>query len=308
MADFTIPQATKAAKSFLGNREAAMAAGAVRYIDGRPCGRQHIPTIRLVSNTQCVACRDLKLAELKVIRHQPDMSGFISGMFINEKPVFQGSRSKARTANAFYYVNPRRPCPKGHDLSIRFLSNSNCYVCDKMWRESNYEACLLQRRQFWADNCERLTATQRARYAENPEPYKANAKKWAQENPERKKETDTLWRIANAIWLAEYYDAWRRANPDRAAAKSHKRRALKLGSLEHFSAEDIQEIFVQQRGRCAYCRIKLLTVEARDHIVALAKGGSNSRRNIQITCMSCNSKKGARDPIEFAREEFGYLL
>jgi 5-methylcytosine-specific restriction endonuclease McrA len=36
-----------------------------------------------------------------------------------------------------------------------------------------------------------------------------------------------------------------------------------------------------------------------DHVVALARGGSNTRDNIQILCRSCNSAKQDRDNSEF---------
>jgi len=45
MATARIPQPTKAAKPFMGTREEARAAGAIRYIDGRPCNRRHEPVV-----------------------------------------------------------------------------------------------------------------------------------------------------------------------------------------------------------------------------------------------------------------------
>jgi 5-methylcytosine-specific restriction endonuclease McrA len=52
-------------------------------------------------------------------------------------------------------------------------------------------------------------------------------------------------------------------------------------------------MFVWQRdqGRCVQCgcseRLEY------DHIIALANGGSNTERNIQLLCESCNRAKGA---------------
>jgi hypothetical protein len=44
--------------------------------------------------------------------------------------------------------------------------------------------------------------------------------------------------------------------------------------------------------KCATCgRTDNLTV---DHVLALAKGGSNDIDNLQLLCRSCNSRKGAR--------------
>lgn len=56
------------------------------------------------------------------------------------------------------------------------------------------------------------------------------------------------------------------------------------------------QMFVWQRdqGRCAKCgsqeRLEF------DHIIPLARGGSNTERNIQLLCELCNRRKGANVP------------
>lgn len=68
------------------------------------------------------------------------------------------------------------------------------------------------------------------------------------------------------------------------------------------------ELFALQRGRCVYCRGSLASLGFQsDHIVPRAMGGSDDRRNRQLTCGRCNRRKGARDPMEFARS-LGLLL
>lgn len=308
MAEFMILPFSRAAKPFIGVREDAAATGAVRYIDGTQCNRQHSPTIRLTSNRQCVSCRDYSIVQRKIFDKMPRATGFSIDLFVREEPVYLGMRPQARKAEAKYYVSERWPCQYGHTPSIRLVSNGGCIACNKEWRAENAEAIRVQRKGFWEENRERLCEALRARYAANPEPYKAAAKKNAAENPERKRATDKAWRESHSEYLAGYYLAWARANPDKMASKAHKRRAAKLGFTEHFTPRDVQEIFILQRGRCALCCKRLKTIEARDHIIALAKGGSNDRRNIQLTHKSCNSKKGARDQMEFMRSEFGKLL
>ena len=86
------------------------------------------------------------------------------------------------------------------------------------------------------------------------------------------------------------------------------------GAEGKFTAADIDAIFKQQRGKCAYfgkrsdCLGKITKrTMHRDHIVPVIDGGSNWPSNIQLTCKTCNLRKSAKDPIAFA-QECGLLL
>jgi 5-methylcytosine-specific restriction endonuclease McrA len=58
---------------------------------------------------------------------------------------------------------------------------------------------------------------------------------------------------------------------------------------------------------CAYCRTKVGQVYDIDHIVPLARRGTNDSRNLQVLCPTCNRRKAAKHPNQFARE-LGLLL
>jgi len=71
---------------------------------------------------------------------------------------------------------------------------------------------------------------------------------------------------------------------------------------------DLWEIARSQSNKCAYCKIRLtLSNRNLDHIIALATGGTNHRRNLQFLCSFCNRRKSDKDPIVFCREQ-GMLL
>jgi len=53
-----------------------------------------------------------------------------------------------------------------------------------------------------------------------------------------------------------------------------------------------QAIWNRDGGQCAFCGAA--TDLEFDHIVPVAKGGSNTENNIQLLCASCNRSKGAK--------------
>jgi len=99
---------------------------------------------------------------------------------------------------------------------------------------------------------------------------------------------------------------WKKENPIKQKAYRHKRRAAKsLG--ENFTNLDVERILKLQKGKCAYCRTLIKSRYHIDHIIPLSVGGSNSKKNIQGLCPSCNLQKHAKDPILFMQSR-GYLL
>jgi 5-methylcytosine-specific restriction enzyme A len=57
-------------------------------------------------------------------------------------------------------------------------------------------------------------------------------------------------------------------------------------------------------GKCYYCgdvfEQDKLTM---DHIVALARGGKSTKRNVVVSCLDCNSKKGLSTPVDMLIEK-----
>ena len=67
-----------------------------------------------------------------------------------------------------------------------------------------------------------------------------------------------------------------------------------------FPTELKKEIFKGQDGKCMYCGrkpgIDLMDV---DHKNPMAKGGSDQKRNLQLICRTCNTRKGATTDRQF---------
>jgi 5-methylcytosine-specific restriction endonuclease McrA len=235
----------------------------------------------------------------------------------------QGSRTdrqrkaaKARGEDRYF---TGRPCLRGH-VSERVTSSGYCIECR---REKD--------RIYYANNPDRVALKGKEYYAKNSELAKRKRREWyaKPENKEKAKLSRALYNEKNADYVAEYarqnakryrerfpekskqavMDWWSR-NPERKKTYHRNRRARKRGNGGSHTQAEINEIFKHQKGRCAYCRIKLgaATNERHvDHIVPLIEGGTNDRRNLQILCQPCNLEKGRRDPIDHARK-LGMLL
>lgn len=98
-------------------------------------------------------------------------------------------------------------------------------------------------------------------------------------------------------------------NPDKIRSIRRNRKARIRNADGRHTEADVAEILAMQKGRCAdpSCRKKLGDKYHVDHIVPIAKGGSNDRSNLQIMHPACNQRKSAKDPIIWAQEN-GFLL
>jgi 5-methylcytosine-specific restriction endonuclease McrA len=106
-------------------------------------------------------------------------------------------------------------------------------------------------------------------------------------------------------------DRYRHENYESVLQVLRNRRARKKNAAGSHTKQDIQALILLQKGKCAACMAKL-RIEGKgkyhiDHIVSLARGGSNDKYNLQILCPSCNLSKHAKDPIEWAQKN-GRLL
>jgi 5-methylcytosine-specific restriction endonuclease McrA len=150
----------------------------------------------------------------------------------------------------------------------------------------------------------------RKRRTDHPERTQAETQRWRKKYPDRKSASEKRWRQGNAEHCRRVAAIWRMLNPEVVRAGRHRRRARDQQAIGTYSRIDVTRIYRAQRGHCAYfffCSSALGNSYHIDHIVPLARGGSNAASNIQLTCPSCNTRKQALDPIRFARK-IGALL
>lgn len=143
--------------------------------------------------------------------------------------------------------------------------------------------------------------------SEHKEEMVAMRNAWLEKNIERRKEYERKRYIENKERLNALGKIWRENNLDKLRAKEARRRARRAGSGGSYSSEQISNLLVLQKCKCAMCKISLKNGMEHDHIISLALGGSNNIENIQLLCPTCNRRKNAKHPIDYA-QELGLLL
>ncbi|MDP9073181.1 MAG: HNH endonuclease [Actinomycetota bacterium] len=149
------------------------------------------------------------------------------------------------------------------------------------WRAANLDLARERERQYSEAHRAERAAAARTRRADNPA---LAADGWAR------------WKAANPDLAAEQRRAWDRKwatdHPELNAHKAARRRARTFSAEGSHTVEEWLLVCHTWKGACAYCgRVGPLT---RDHVVPLARGGSDYIANILPACRECNTSKHNR--------------
>ncbi len=188
----------------------------------------------------------------------------------------------------------------------------SCKTCkslsDKAYRENNLEKCKAKERAWYQNNLERARATRSKYQLENPEAAAERLVRWVQANPVRNLEHKAKYREANREALREKNRQYWRDRPEEGLANTRKRRSRVKSVGGVHTALDVAKQCEAQKGRCWWCGVKLKKSGKGkfhvDHVIALARGGSNGPENIVCSCAWCNQSKSAKTPLEFAGRLF----
>lgn len=181
-----------------------------------------------------------------------------------------------------------------------------------MWRAKNPERARAKVAECTSRNRERYRAAKLEKYRtdENRRAYiKRKSQEWNSKNLEKVRKYKVDYTHRNYAAHMAKSAAWKAANPDKCLIHKHRRRSRENGCSGSHTAVEWRYVLEAHGNRCAWCGVKGTnkTPLARDHYVALSKGGTNDAKNLVPACKSCNSKKHARDPIDFA-QSLGLLL
>ena len=92
--------------------------------------------------------------------------------------------------------------------------------------------------------------------------------------------------------------SYEQCSDSRRDQRRRRRARLRGAIVEKFNSK---EIFMRDGWRCQICKRKIRKnakyphphSPTLDHIIPLAKGGTHERKNVQLACFICNSKKSA---------------
>lgn len=256
-----------------------------RFFTGIACKYGHLSE-RYVSTNICVAC---------------SYARWNSRQRVIAKPAKEQGKKRYFTGE---------PCPNGH-VAERYISSRWCVVCaaekKKNWAGDNKNYVAEYIKTWSIKNKDKRRAFATIYRKINRTAILLLKQKDYERHKAKRRATMKRWRLANVELCREM--SRRKVGENREQYRAYKRNRkarVRAASGSHTGA-DIIDIFKSQKGKCACCRVSLDKKYHVDHIMALAKGGSNDRRNLQVLCAPCNQHKSARDPIEFMRER-GMLL
>ncbi len=133
-------------------------------------------------------------------------------------------------------------------------------------------------------------------YRENKEKRAEYRKQYYKENKEKTAEYQKL----NKDKIVEYNKKYSKTLKGRAINKNniHKRRTVaKEGDVTTNQLSELQS----NAKVCYWCNCNLKKAKIHiDHYIPLSRGGEHTLGNLVVSCATCNIKKNAKDPIEFA--------
>lgn len=270
-------------------RSAAIAAGEKFYAPGIACPKGHVAP-RFTRDNKCSECNRIACTERHKARALAAGRQYRSLEEIKrlaaEKRVKTVRQAKEKRDTSAWHIASRarraamasgektyfspKPCPKGH-ISDRYTSSGSCVACLAEIMVSperkKYD------RQYYRSNVERIRVRSRDYAKRNHKRILEQAKEWARANREKRRA------------IADNY--------------KHRRRAWTEGGV---STIELYQWKRSQKKVCYWCNANCRAEYHVDHYVPLSKGGAHEIDNLVIACPSCNHRKSAKDPLEFAAE------
>lgn len=199
-------------------------------------------------------------------------------------------------------------CKKKKELTCFSTDNSRkdkktpqCKLCGKqnrlVWYRKN-KTKVSQRMKKYRQKPEvkaRSWEVEKKRRALKRDEHLAKRREWAKKNKEKVRDSLKKWRESNKEHVLVYAKEHKLKNRQRYTYYQLQRKAKQMNAEGNYTLQEFQDLKQKHKNKCLKCGKKEGNVKiTADHVVPLSKGGSNSIKNIQPLCLSCNCKKHAK--------------
>ena len=122
-----------------------------------------------------------------------------------------------------------------------------------------------------------------------------------EKNRKQIREYNRRWRDENREVVRGYARTFRERNLGRERLRKRVLEQNRQNKIigGYVAEQAISQMYVDQKGLCAYCEIVLGSKWHLEHMTPLSRGGTHRWDNIALTCAPCNRKKGTKTVEEF---------
>lgn len=165
-------------------------------------------------------------------------------------------------------------------------------ACNKVakWQQEHPERKRANQFRYRNLHAEELRVREQAKRRANPEHAYEVRRAWAVANPEKVREASRQY----AAKKPDHVTVWASKNPHKAKSIKNRYRTNKKYVEGRHTSLELEALFDEQCGRCAYCGIRIDQGYQIEHLVPLSRGGTDFISNIRLTCSSCNQSKGGK--------------
>jgi len=195
------------------------------------------------------------------------------------------------------------PCRVGHS-GLRFAKDGGkCVECVRLRCESWRARNPAHAARDWRENKGKYQQRAADLKARDPLHWAAVRARINARRRDKRVEEARKWHEANKDRAADY----RKARREAYATHARNRRARKAAAGGTHTVAQLDQLLFAQRHKCALCKCCIKASRHVDHIMPIARGGSNAIENLQWLCPRCNLSKNDKLPHEFAQTR-GMLL
>lgn len=262
------------------SRQDALRRDLSHYFTGKPCKHGHVAN-RTTTTRKCVECSRRAATEF----HHKNRDVVLE----KRRKRYADDPHAAQKARLAYAANPeiakRSERKRRNKYPEMFKQKAAEYY------RSNSESIKAKVRDYNQKYSTTISERRRKSYAETPTNIRV----------ERSEKRRGRWDADPSLKEQAYAKAksYREENVDLVRAHKSNRAAMLKAARGNISAVTVSRLREYQKDRCLYCDADCSTSFHVDHIIPLAKGGTNELTNLAIACPPCNLRKQARHPLVF---------